>query len=98
VKRSTLVSLKVSAAPMVLGMALISHTAFAQAADSAPQPATNSEEQSNNIVVTGSRIARPNLESTVPIASIAGEQFFKQGDANIGEALNELPQLRSTFS
>lgn len=109
VKRSTLVSLRVSAAPMVLGMALISNTAFAQAADPAPQSAADcidanangtcdSEDQSSNIVVTGSRITRPNLESTVPIASIAGEQFFKQGDANIGEALNELPQLRSTFS
>ena len=31
------------------------------------------------IIVTGSRIRRPNLESTVPITSIAGEQFFQQG-------------------
>ena len=50
------------------------------------------------IVVTGSRIRRPNLESTVPISSIAGDQFFAQGDSNVGETLNELPQLRSTFS
>jgi outer membrane receptor protein involved in Fe transport len=50
------------------------------------------------ITVTGSRIRRPNLESTVPITSIGGEQFFQQGDSNIGETLNELPQLRSTFS
>ena len=50
------------------------------------------------ITVTGSRIRRPNLESTVPITSIGGEQFFQQGDTNIGETLNELPQLRSTFS
>jgi outer membrane receptor protein involved in Fe transport len=50
------------------------------------------------ITVTGSRIRRPNLESTVPITSIAGEQFFQRGDTNIGDALNELPQLRSTFA
>ena len=50
------------------------------------------------IVVTGSRIRRPNLESTVPITSITGEQFFQQGQTNIGDTLNDLPQLRSTFA
>jgi outer membrane receptor protein involved in Fe transport len=50
------------------------------------------------ITVTGSRIRRPNLESTVPITSIAGEQFFQTGDSNIGDTLNDLPQLSSTFS
>jgi outer membrane receptor protein involved in Fe transport len=50
------------------------------------------------ITVTGSRIRRPNLESSVPVTSIAGEEFIQQGDTNIGETLNELPQLRSTFS
>ena len=55
-------------------------------------------EGSQDVVVTGSRIRRPNLESTVPVTSIGGEQFFQQSDTNVGETLNELPQLRSTFS
>jgi outer membrane receptor protein involved in Fe transport len=55
-------------------------------------------EASSTIIVTGSRIRRPNLESTVPIASIAGDQFTEQGGANVGDELNSLPQLRSTFS
>jgi outer membrane receptor protein involved in Fe transport len=50
------------------------------------------------ITVTGSRIRRPNLESTVPITSISGESLIQGGDTNIGDTLNELPQLRSTFS
>src|SRR4051794_3384878 len=50
-----------------------------------------------SITVTGSRIRRPNLESTVPITSLGGEGIFEQGQNNIGDALNELPQLRSTF-
>jgi outer membrane receptor protein involved in Fe transport len=54
--------------------------------------------EGETITVTGSRIRRPNLESTVPITSIGGEQFFQQGDTNIGETLNDLPQLRSTFA
>jgi len=57
---------------------------------------TSAGEQT--ITVTGSRIRRPNLESTVPITSIGGEQFFQQGDTNIGDTLNDLPQLRSTFA
>lgn len=51
-----------------------------------------------SITVTGSRIRRPNLESNVPVTSIGGEEFIQQGDTNVGETLNELPQLRSTFS
>ncbi|HET9428920.1 MAG TPA: TonB-dependent receptor [Allosphingosinicella sp.] len=50
------------------------------------------------ILITGSRIRRPNLESTVPITSIGGEQIFEQADLNVGETLNDLPQLRSTFA
>ena len=86
--------------------------AQAQTATPAATPATNCADTNANgvcdseestadataIVVTGSRIARPNLESTVPITTITGDQLFKQGDTNIGEALNDLPQLRSTFS
>lgn len=49
------------------------------------------------IVVTGSRIARPNLESTVPITSLQGEEFFQTGQVAIGDVINELPALRSTF-
>ena len=57
-------------------------------------PAEGTDQQ---ITITGSRIRRPNLESTVPITSLAGEEFFQQGQNNIGDTLNELPQLRTTF-
>jgi outer membrane receptor protein involved in Fe transport len=50
------------------------------------------------IVVTGSRIRRPNLESIVPITSIGGEEFFQSAKTSVGDTLNDLPQLRSTFS
>ena len=55
-------------------------------------------EDTQSIVVTGSRIRRPNLDSNVPITSITGQQFFEQGQNNIGDTLNDLPQLRSTFA
>ena len=50
------------------------------------------------IVVTGSRIKQPNLESTVPVTSISGVEFFETGQTSIGDTLNDLPALRSTFS
>ncbi|MDT9600017.1 TonB-dependent receptor domain-containing protein [Sphingosinicella rhizophila] len=55
-------------------------------------------DESETIVVTGSRIRRPNLESSVPITSITGEDFIQTGDLNVGDTLNDLPQLRSTFA
>lgn len=51
-----------------------------------------------DITITGSRIRRPNLESAVPITSIGGEEFFQTGTTAIGDVLNELPALRSSFS
>ncbi|HET9640399.1 MAG TPA: TonB-dependent receptor [Allosphingosinicella sp.] len=50
------------------------------------------------ITVTGSRIRRPNLESAMPITSIGGEEFFQTSTISVGDVLNELPQLRNTFS
>ncbi len=50
------------------------------------------------IVVTGSRIRNPNVSSPVPITSVSAEELTDQGDVNVGDALNDLPSLRSTFS
>ncbi|HEY0314575.1 MAG TPA: TonB-dependent receptor [Allosphingosinicella sp.] len=54
--------------------------------------------QGQNIVVTGSRIRSPNLTSVVPVTTISGEDFFKTGSTSIGDVLNQLPALHSTFS
>lgn len=67
------------------------------AQSTAPQAAAEADDDAA-IIVTGSRIARPNLESTIPVTTITGEQLFQQGNTNIGDALNDLPQLRSTFA
>ena len=50
------------------------------------------------ITITGSRIRKPNLTSSIPVTSLQGEQFFQRGQTNVGDALNDLPQLRSTFA
>ena len=52
----------------------------------------------DTIVVTGSRIRSPNIQSTSPITSVSGDQLFETGKVSVGDTLNELPQLRNTFS
>jgi outer membrane receptor protein involved in Fe transport len=64
----------------------------------ADQPADAVPTGGNDVVVTGSRIRRPNLASAVPITSITGDNLIQTGDTNLGDTLNELPQLRSTFA
>ncbi len=69
-------------------------------ADATPQTVTSADgsDDTNTIVVTGSRIRSPNVASDVPITSIAGDSIFQTADQNVGELLNDLPQLRSTFA
>ena len=45
------------------------------------------------IVVTGSRIARPDFESASPIVSVAPEAFARTGATNVDAVLNRLPQF-----
>jgi outer membrane receptor protein involved in Fe transport len=77
----------------------------ANAAAAAAQPTSESSvtagqevAESEAIVVTGSRIRRPNLESPLPVTSIGGQEFFETGNVSVGDTLNDLPALRSTFS
>lgn len=78
--------------------------AMAQGSSATPQTTETDRnpeatgEVASSIVVTGSRIRRPNLEANAPITTISGEQFFETGQLSVGDTLNELPQLRSTFS
>ena len=50
------------------------------------------------IVVTGSRLSvPPNLSSPVPVTSVTMDDL-SSGDVSLGDSLNQLPQLRATFS
>lgn len=56
------------------------------------------ENTERQIVVTGSRIVRPTLDSSVPLTSVTVDELTDTGDVSLGDALNDLPSLRSTFS
>ena len=45
------------------------------------------------IVVTGTRIARPDLEAPSPVTTVSAEQFDLTGTVTVETLLNELPQL-----
>ncbi len=76
--------LSASVAPVVLGLALIATPAFAQEA-----PA---EEEAGDIIVTGSRLSRPDLESSSPVAIVSAAQIQLSGTNNAEEYLRDLPQ------
>lgn len=59
---------------------------------------TNSAEQVERVQVTGSRIFREGAISQAPVTAISGKDLMETGALNIGEALNELPALASTYS
>ena len=54
-----------------------------------PNPATTGEADA--IVVTGSRIARPNYDTVQPSVVVSSESIERRGFETLGQALNELP-------
>ena len=105
--RKSAFSLETAALAIALGGLGYSTTAAAQTATPAPAAdcadsdsngICDADEKGSAIVVTGSRIKRPNITSEIPITAVNGEEFFQQGQNNVGDTLNDLPQLRSTFA
>jgi iron complex outermembrane receptor protein len=72
-------------ASSLLGATMLSPAAFAQ--EGAQEPA------GETVVVTGSRIARPEAESPVPVAVVDERDLAVEGSQNVSDILNELPQV-----
>src|SRR5690606_6492574 len=84
---------KLSAASSLMAMTLVSAPAWAQ------QDATGFDDADGVILVTGSRISRPDLESASPVAVVGAEEIGLQaGSSNIENVLNDLPQVVATTS
>lgn len=79
--------LKIGAAPVVLVVALLSVPTLAQDANSA------GSEDSSVIVVTGSRIARPDFSSPNPIVTADAKAIEESGKTNLTEYLSDNPAL-----
>lgn len=97
--------LKASAAPLALGLALASAPAFAQDADEqdvvteadpsvGPVEAVDDQSVATTpIIVTGSRIKQPNLESASPVTVVTAEEVAQTGTTRIEDLVNSLPQV-----
>jgi outer membrane receptor protein involved in Fe transport len=71
------------------GAAAMAHAALAQ---ETPAPAASTNAVSE-VVVTGSRIATPNLTSISPVTSVSNAEIKLEGTTRIEDLLNSLPQV-----
>ncbi|MBY8828086.1 TonB-dependent receptor domain-containing protein [Hephaestia mangrovi] len=95
-KQQFINGLKVGAAPVVLGLALVSAPAFAQTTDSSSQDASQAADQTApapEIIVTGSRIQSPNMQSVSPITTVTSQDISLSGTTRTEDLLNSLPQV-----
>lgn len=81
-------------AATTLSTLALSTAAFAQQAD----VAAADEAEADTIIVTGSRIARPDIEATVPVAVITAQAIQETGAGNIQDVLQELPSVGQNIS
>ncbi|MGT2513536.1 TonB-dependent receptor plug domain-containing protein [Sphingomonas panni] len=76
---------------------MLAGTAHAQVVPVEALPDTNTASTNNDddkaIVVTGTRIVRPNNKSAAPIATVTAQEIQAQGATTIEEVLNRLPQV-----
>lgn len=73
-------------------IACVSASAVAQ--EKAPDSSEEaSESATQEIVVTGSRIRRPDLDGPSPISVLSADTIARKGTLSVQDAINEMPQL-----
>ncbi len=82
-----------SRAALLAGAASLIVATVAFAAPATAQTAAADTAESETIIVTGSRIARPNVETIAPVTVVGAEVFREQGAVNVEAVLNQLPQV-----
>ncbi len=71
----------------------LSASAMAQDSKPAAPQAKPDDAASETIVVTGTRISRPDLQSTAPVTVVGAEQIKETGATKIEDLLNNLPSV-----
>jgi iron complex outermembrane recepter protein len=70
----------------------VRYALLTSAAAGAAVPAFAADQTIQEVVVTGSRIAQPNLETTSPVTQVTAEDVITQGVTKIEDLVNQLPQ------
>src|SRR5579862_9294575 len=73
------------AASSLLALSLTAH------AQQKPKDAAADEAPLQEVVITGSRIARPDLDRLQPTTVVGSQSFDERGYTDVGQALSELP-------
>ena len=60
-------------------------------------PDRSQSTQVQEVVVTGSRIAKPNLDQPTPISTLSPMQIEDAGTANLGDIIQQLPEVGTEF-
>ena len=85
---------KASAAPAALGLALLSQPAMAQVGPADEATVDDPTATSTGaIVVTGSRIARPDVDSASPVTVVGAAEVADTGTVRVEDLVNSLPQV-----
>jgi iron complex outermembrane receptor protein len=84
VKNTRISNFKYAAAPLAIGLALLSTPSFAQ-------DAADEEEPGAEIVVTGSLIQNPNVVSTSPVTVVGADEISLRQSNTAEQILRELP-------
>jgi outer membrane receptor protein involved in Fe transport len=84
--------LKAGAATAVIALT-VAAPAYAQDADVTTDSTAEAEEPGQGIVVTGTRLRSPNLESASPVTVVTAEEFALTGTTRVEDLINSLPQV-----
>ncbi len=97
--------ISVSVFALTLGIGLLADPAGAQQGSdqpnqNAPAPSDQATSPTNGgpvekVVVTGSRIPRPNLEQPTPVTTVTKERIEDSGTSNLGDIVAQFPALSS---
>ena len=87
----------------IMAGAMIASPALAQVDDVPNEPGTQPGAQVEDttaapIIVTGSRIARRNVDTAAPVAVVQDEEFKLSGTVNVENVINTLPQVVPGFT
>ncbi len=83
--------------PSCLAIAALASTNFLSLSVQAQETADEEEVRLEEIVVTGSRLVRTGFETPSPVVMIGADEIGAETSPALGDLLNDLPQLRTTF-
>ena len=72
--------------------------AASQTGSGVQQQQAESMTDNQEIIVTGSHIARPTLRSPIPVTTLSAADLTRSGNTNLGDVLVRLPALSTSFN